>query len=292
MMYALANAFALLDVHLVVALERWRARIPGDARRWFRSLGRVEAMCALATLAHDHPGWAFPELVEGDSPLLDAEALGHPLIADDRRVPNDVSIGAPEPLLLVTGSNMSGKTTLVRALGVNAVLAQCGAPVCARRMRLTPVAPWTSMRVHDSLAEGVSLFMAELLRLKQVVEAAREASATGAPPVLFLLDEMLHGTNTAERQVAARSILAELMARGAIGAVTTHDLALAEADELAEARTVHFSERFETDPATGETRMAFDYVLRPGVATSTNALKLVEMLGLGPQVRATTSGRG
>jgi DNA mismatch repair ATPase MutS len=162
------------------------------------------------------------------------------------------------------------------------VLAQAGAPVCAASLTLPPLDVRTSVRVEDSLERGVSLFMAELLRLRDVVEAARRSHATGGRTVLFLLDEILHGTNTAERQIAARRILASLVEQGAIGAVTTHDLALADAEPLRSlARAVHFTERFE--PASGgrPARMTFDYVLREGVATSVNALRLVEMMGLG-----------
>jgi DNA mismatch repair ATPase MutS len=209
--------------------------------------------------------------------ILHAEALGHPLLPPASCVPNDVELGPPGTFLLVTGSNMAGKTTLLRSIGTNAVLAQAGAPACARRLVLPPLRVHTSMRVSDSLEAGVSLFMAELLRLRGVVNAAREG---GPVPVLFLLDEMLHGTNTAERQVAARRILAHLLRCGAVGAVSTHDLELGDTAELrAAAHAVHFREEVSNgkDGAT----MSFDYVLRAGPASSANALKLVELMGLG-----------
>jgi ABC-type multidrug transport system fused ATPase/permease subunit len=277
--HALVNAVTLWDLHVVAALEAWQRRAGRHARRWFAALGEVEALAALAGLRHDNPDWAFPEIVEGRAPLVEADALGHPLIADDTRVPNDVTIGPPGTFLMVTGSNMSGKSTLLRAVGANVVLALAGAPVCARRMRLPSVALYTSMRVQDALDEGVSLFMAELRRLKLVVDAARAARASGTVPVLYLLDEILHGTNTAERQVAARRIIGHLIDEGAIGAVSTHDLTLGEGELAARARAVHFSERFVA--GDGGPVMTFDYRLRPGVATSVNALKLVELMGLG-----------
>jgi DNA mismatch repair ATPase MutS len=172
---------------------------------------------------------------------------------------------------------MSGKSTLLRAIGLNAVLALAGGPVCARRMTLPVLDIWTSIRVEDSLAEGVSLFMAELQRLKAIVDAARDVQRRR--PMLYLLDEMLHGTNTAERQVAARTILGHLIHSGTIGAVTTHDLTLAADGALAGAAVdVHFTESFART-AEGE-RMTFDYKLRPGLATSSNAIRLLEMLGL------------
>ena len=277
--HALVNAVTLWDLHVVAALEAWQRRAGSHARRWFTALGEIEALAAFAGLRHDHPDWAFPEVVEGSTPLVEAEALGHPLLIDGARVPNDVTIGPPGIFLMVTGSNMSGKSTLLRAVGANVVLALAGAPVCARRMRLPPVALHTSMRVQDALDEGVSLFMAELRRLKLVVDAARAASAAHTAPVLYLLDEILHGTNTAERQVAARRIIGHLIEQGAIGAVSTHDLTLGEGGLAARAQAVHFTERFV--PGDGGTAMTFDYRLRPGLATSVNALKLVELMGLG-----------
>jgi len=189
-----------------------------------------------------------------------------------------VSLGPPGTFLLVTGSNMSGKSTLLRSIGTNVVLAQAGAPVCAESMRLTPMDVWTSIRIDDSLEAGVSLFMAELRRLKRIVDAARDP--VRARPLLYLLDEMLHGTNTAERRIAARRVLGYLIDAGAIGAVTTHDLTLAEDPSLdAAAQRVHFTEQFER--REGVTSMTFDYRLREGLATSANALRLLEMIGLG-----------
>jgi len=209
---------------------------------------------------------------------LRARGLGHPLIPADRRVANDVTVGPPGSFLLVTGSNMSGKSTLLRALGVNVVLAQAGAPVCAAALEMPPVSVCTSMRVQDSLEEGVSYFMAALQRLKLVVSAA-EAAGPADPLLLYLLDEVLQGTNTAERQVAVRRILRHLLRLRTIGAVTTHDLELAACEELAtSSEAVHFTEGVEHED--GAARLTFDYRLRPGVATSRNALKLLKMVGL------------
>jgi DNA mismatch repair ATPase MutS len=237
-----------------------------------------EALAALAGLAHDNPDWVFPDLSRAADSFA-ARGLGHPLLPAETRVVNDVEVGPAGTFLLVTGSNMSGKSTLLRAIGVNAVLAGAGGPVCAAACRLPPVALWTSVRVQDSLERGVSYFMAELQRLKLVVDAADRQAASGGPPVLYLLDEILQGTNTAERQIAARRIIAHLVARGAIGAVSTHDLALADAPELANAaRAVHFTDTI--GDAAGAPTMSFDYRLRPGVATTTNALRLMELVGL------------
>ncbi|HMA34171.1 MAG TPA: DNA mismatch repair protein MutS [Chloroflexia bacterium] len=267
----------LWDVQLLAALEGWQAVAGGRARAWLAVLGEAEALAALAVLAHDNPSWAFPDLDAG-APALDARDLGHPLLAASVRVTNDVRVGPPGTFLLVTGSNMSGKSTLLRAIGLNLVLAQAGGPVCASTFRAPPVTLWTSMRIQDSLEQGVSYFMAELQRLKAIVDAAGQAPAA-ARPVCYLLDEILQGTNTAERQIAARRIILYLVAQGALGAVSTHDLTLAAAPEVAAAaQAIHFTETFTTGP-TGPA-MQFDYKIRPGIATSTNALRLMELIGL------------
>jgi predicted ATPase len=272
------QAATLWDVHLLGAFERWQARAGHHAREWLEALGEAEALSALAGLRHAHPRWALPE-IDPVADRLRGEELGHPLIPDGRRVDNDVEVGSPGTFLLVTGSNMSGKSTLLRAIGVNVVLANAGGPVCARSLRLPPVALWTSMRVEDSLERGVSFFMAELQRLKAVVDAAHSVKGRGERRLLYLLDEILQGTNTAERQIAARRIIAHLVKEGAIGAVSTHDLTLADNPDLQEAaRMVHFTETIREGAEGME--MSFDYKLRPGIATSTNALKLMEIVGL------------
>ncbi len=273
MLYLPIQLATLWDIHLHGALERWRAEVGPHLRDWLDAAGTFEALSALATLAHDHPAWTVP-VIHGE-PVLRAEALGHPLIADDERVANDVEVGPPGTFLHVTGSNMSGKSTLLRAIGLNAVLAQAGAPVCAAALRLPPLDVRTSIRVRDSLERGVSLFMAELERLKGVVDAA---DAAGERRVLFLLDEILHGTNTAERRIAARHVLEHLLEAGALGAITTHDLELLDEALEGAAVPVHFRETIAPNGEGGG--MSFDYRLRPGLATSTNALALMRLVGL------------
>jgi ABC-type Na+ transport system ATPase subunit NatA len=273
------NILTLWDIHVLVRLERWKERHGRALRGWMEALGRTDALSALAALAHSHPDWAFPEIADGhggEPPRLEARALGHPLLSPESAVRNDVSLGPPGSLLLVTGSNMSGKSTLLRAIGANIILASAGGPVCAEAMALPIVDLRTSMRIRDSLEEGISYFMAELKRLKAVCDAA---IAAGERPVLYLLDELLQGTNTAERQIAARRILHHLLDQRAIGAVTTHDLTLADAEDLKErAVLVHFRESLEI--RKGGLPINFDYRLRPGLATSTNALRLMEIMGL------------
>ena len=278
LVHAILAALVLWDVHALAWLDRWRARYGRTLRPALEALGRVEALAALGTLAHDNPEWIFPE-VDAHADRLTATTLGHPLIAPVIRIGNDVTVGPPETLLLVTGSNMSGKSTLLRAIGLNVVLAQAGGPVCARRLTMPLVELRTSIRLADSLQRGVSLFMAELERLKAIVDAAQ--ARNGGRPLLYLLDEILHGTNSAERLIAARAVLVHLVRAGAIGAVTTHDLTLAADGALATAaRPVHFTEHVSDGAGDAADSMSFDHKLRPGLATSTNALKLLALIGL------------
>jgi DNA mismatch repair ATPase MutS len=278
------QALTLWDFHVWWTLEGWQRRHGRHVRGWMDAIAEVEALSALAGLAHDHPAWAWP-VVSPDEDRLTATGLTHPLLAPERAVGNDIGVGPPGRVLLVTGSNMSGKSTLLRAIGLNAVLAQMGAPVAARRLRMPPLAVVTSMRLQDSLEDGVSFFMASLARLRLVVDRARLASADPSQPMaLYLLDELLGGTNTAEREVAVRGVVRHLVACRAIGALTSHDLALAEAPELrAHGECVHFRESLGAGADAGAA-MTFDYRLRPGVATSRNALALMRAVGLGDLV--------
>lgn len=278
--HGIIQALTLWDIHVLALAEAWKARSGARARQWFAALGEFEALSALAAVRYDNPDWCFATLVDARvQPSLIATSLAHPLLADDVRIANDVTVGPPETFLLVTGSNMSGKSTLLRSIGTNVVLAQAGSPVCSRSLSLPPVALGTSIRVQDSLGDGVSLFLAELKRLKQIVDLASEQRPEGAPLVLYLLDEILHGTNTAERQIAVRRVMTHLIAQRAIGVISTHDLALADVEPLSShAKAVHFQESYRETPTGRE--MTFDYRLRPGIATTTNALALLDMVGL------------
>lgn len=250
------------------AVERWRAKFGPHFGDWLDALGEFEALCALGTFAYENPGFVYPEW--SDEALFDAEGLAHPLLPEKTRVANDVRLGPGQRLLVVSGSNMSGKSTLLRSLGINAVLGTAGAPVCARRLVLGPLAVGATMRVHDSIQEGASRFYAEVLRLKQLLDLAR-----GERKLLFLCDEILHGTNSHDRAEGARAVMRAFLTAGAVGAMTTHDLALTGlAGELAEAANVHLQDEFN-----GE-RMVFDYQLRPGVVGKSNALALMRGAGL------------
>jgi hypothetical protein len=267
----------LWDLNCAIALERWRERTGKHFEAHLRALHRFEALGALAARAYERPADAWPDVVD-DEVTFHAKGLGHPLISFAKVVRNDVDLAGAGFVLLVTGSNMSGKSTLLRAMGTNVALALAGAPVRATSLRTTTFAVWTSMRVRDSLSEGVSHFLAELKRLKAVADAADAAS--NGRPVLFLLDEILHGTNSRERHLGARGIVRKLVTRRACGAISTHDLALGalEAELPGKVSNVHFREQVET--VDGKETMTFDYQLRDGVVTSSNALRLMKIVGL------------
>ncbi len=274
-LHGIVQLLTLWDFHVLDRLEAWQARNGTRVRAWLDAAAEIEGIASLATLAHDQPAWTFA-VIDASLDRLQARALGHPMLRDGIRICNDVEVGPQGTLLLVTGSNMSGKSTLLRAIGTNVMLAQAGAPVCAAALSLPPLEPWSSVRIRDSLTEGVSLFLAELQRMRDIVDAAR---AGGERRLLYLLDEILQGTNTAERRVAARTVIEHLLRQGAIGVVTTHDLELASEPALQwRASLVHFTEHVERGPHGPE--MSFDYILRPGLATSTNALTLLEIVGL------------
>jgi len=250
-----------------MAVEAWRAENGPYVPGWLDAVSEIEALSALASYAWEHPADPFPEFVENGA-VFDGHEMGHPLLPEDRCVRNSVSLQPPLRLLLVSGSNMAGKSTLLRTIGVNTVLALAGAPVRAKRLVLSPLSLGASIQTTDSLEEGQSRFMAEILRLKQILELPR--------PALFLLDELLGGTNSHDRALGSEGLIRALLDREAIGLVTTHDLSLARvADELAPAAAnVHFEDRLE------EGRLIFDYTMRPGVVTRSNALDLMRAVGL------------
>lgn len=277
--YLATQVVLLTDFHVLSLLEHWQMQHGGKVRSWLEAIAKLEAVSSLATLSHDNTKWCFPEVKVSDQPTLAATQIGHPLLPPTACVRNDVQVGPPGSFLLVTGSNMSGKSTLLRSVGVNVALAQAGGPVCAESMRLPPLELATSMRVTDSLAEGVSFFMAELKRLKQIVDRSSETSQDESRTLLFILDEILQGTNSAERHIAVSRVVSRLVSDGSLGLVSTHDLELASATDLAAAcNAVHFRETIST--VDGKKEMTFDYAMREGVAPTTNALKLLEIVGL------------
>ena len=264
------DPIVLWTLQWVLAVESWRKHSGPAIRRWIAAVGEMEALSALAGYAYEHPTDPFPEFADA-GPSFHGEGLAHPLLPEDRAVRNDLAIGRELRIVVVSGSNMSGKSTLLRTIGINAVLAQCGAPVRATRLRMSPLAVGASIRIMDSLHEGTSRFYAEITRLKQIVDLT-----AGPVPVLFLLDEFLQGTNSHDRRLGAEATVRGLIARGAIGLLTTHDLALTEIAEGlgADATNCHFEDRLENG------KLLFDYRLRPGVVQRSNALELMRSLGL------------
>ena len=277
--FAVLAAPLLWGTQLALAIEAWRRAHGRHVREWLLISGEFEALASLSAYRYEHPADPFPEIDAAGSrhATFDGEALGHPLLPAARMVRNDVHLGhrgsagsAPQ-LLVVSGSNMSGKSTLLRTVGINAVLAFAGAPVRAARLHISPLRIGATLRIQDSLQEGRSRFYAEISRIRELADLA-----AGPVPLLFLLDELLHGTNSHDRAVGAAGILGVLLDRGAIGLITTHDLALTEVAATlgARAANVHFDDRFEA----GE--IVFDYVMKPGPVTRSNAIALMRAVGL------------
>jgi hypothetical protein len=268
-LFAAISPLFLWSTQFAFAIEEWRAQHGPAIGRWLDAVGELEALCSFSAYAYEHADDPFPEIVESGT-ILDGEDMRHPLLPASQCVPNSVKLDRELQLLLISGSNMSGKSTLLRTVGVNVALALAGAPVRAKRMRVSMLAIGATIRVVDSLQQGTSRFYAEIQRLRRIMDLTRNM------PVLFLLDEILHGTNSHDRAVGAEAVIRGLLARGAIGLVTTHDLALVKlADSLgSQAANFHFQDHLE------DGRMVFDYRLRPGVIEKSNALELMRAVGL------------
>jgi hypothetical protein len=269
--FAPVAAILLWPLQCAISIERWRQTSGPAVGRWLAAVGEFEALNSFASYAYEHPQDPFPKLIESTEAHFEAAGMGHPLIPVRRNVRTDLSLTGDLRVMIVSGSNMSGKSTLLRSVGINVVLALAGAPVRAVSLRLSPLQVGAAIRIQDSLQAGASRFYAEITRLRQIV-----GLTDGKPPVLFLLDEILHGTNSHDRQIGAEKVVHGLIERGAIGLITTHDLALARiVDELApRAANVHFEDHFE------DGQMRFDYLLRPGIVQRSNALELMRSVGL------------
>jgi hypothetical protein len=262
------------STHLVFAAERWQQEFGPAIRGWLKAVGELEALTALAGYAYEHPHDVFAKF-DSTGPVFDAEAMAHPLLPAAKAVRNDIKLGDGLQLLILSGPNMAGKSTFIRSVGVNAVLAQCGAPLRAVRFRLSPLTVAASICILDSLSGGVSRFYAEIHRVRLISELAQ-----GPVPVLFLLDELLSGTNSHDRLAGSEFIVRSLVERNAIGIVSTHDLALTRIPEEMGSRAAncHFEDTFE------DGQLIFDYKLKPGVVKTSNALLLMRSIGLGVDV--------
>ncbi len=259
----------LWNLHFGLLIERWRLRNGPLIERWLLALGELEALASLSAYAFEHPEDPVPTLEDEGPPVLDGTDLGHPLLPADRCVRNSIRLDSKTPARIVSGSNMSGKSTYLRTVGINVVLALAGAPVRARSLRLSALRIGATLRVQDSLQEGASRFFAEITRLRDVV-----ALAEHGPGVLFLLDEILHGTNSHDRRIGGHAIVGGLLDRGALGLVTTHDLALAAGNDDPRVANVHFVDELR------DGALSFDYRVHPGVVQTSNALALMEAVGL------------
>jgi hypothetical protein len=274
LMFTPVAAMLMWDTHLAFAVNRWQAAHGSHVAGWLRIVGEFEALSSLAAYSFEHPDDPLPEISEhphsGSAAHFEGTALGHPLLPATQMVRNDVRLGNGTQLLVISGSNMSGKSTFLRVIGINAVLALAGAPVRAHALRISPLAIGGTLRIQDSLQQGRSRFFAEITRIRQIADVA------GKQPLLFLLDELFHGTNSHDRLIGATGVLRALLDRGAIGLITTHDLALTAitAELGARAANVHFEDSFDGAD------MSFDYRMKPGPVTRSNALALMRAVGL------------
>ena len=263
------NILLLLAIHFSFGVEAWRRTHGHLVPKWLDAVGELEAALSLAAYCFEHPDDPFPEIIDGKATVyLEAEGLGHPLLPAKTMVRNDVTFSQSEPFIIISGSNMSGKSTFLRTTGINSVLALAGGPVRAKRFKITPLQVGASIQTLDSLAEGRSRFYTEILRLKQIVELTK-----GGLPVFFLLDELLAGTNSHDRRIGAAGILVGLLDNGAIGLVTTHDLSLTQMDD-SRIRNRHFEDHLQNGI------LQFDYQMRSGVVAKSNALELMRAVGL------------
>jgi hypothetical protein len=263
------------SAQLLFAAERWQQKFGPQIRRWLAIVGQMEALTSLSAYAYEHPADVFPDFLEpshgSSKPLFDAAGLAHPLMPVQVAVRSDFSLSAEQQLVILSGPNMAGKSTFIRAIGLNAVLAQCGAPVRAARLRLSPLAVAASICVLDSLSGGVSRFYAEIQKVKRIADLTH-----GPLPVLFLLDELLSGTNSHDRLAGTDFIVRSFVQRNAVGIVSTHDLALTRIPEAMGPRAANY--HFEDRLLDG--RLLFDYKLKPGIVQTSNALQLMRSIGL------------
>jgi hypothetical protein len=271
-------AMLMWNTHLAFAVERWRRAHGPHVAEWLRIVGEFEALSSLAAYSYEHPEDPLPTIVTPVSPsarhgILCGQSLGHPLLPASQMVSNDVRLDGEARLLVISGSNMSGKSTFLRTVGINAVLALAGAPVRATSLQISPLAIGATLRIQDSLQQGRSRFFAEITRIREIADTA------SSQPLLFLLDELFHGTNSHDRLIGAIGVLRNLLDRGAIGLITTHDLALTAITRDLGARAVnmHFEDSFDG------TEMRFDFRMKPGPVTRSNAIALMRAVGLDVQ---------
>ncbi|MEA4903069.1 MULTISPECIES: MutS family DNA mismatch repair protein [Desulfitobacterium] len=267
--FIIVNILTLWDYQCMIALEEWKKKSGKLLKNWLEVLAEVEALSSLSNIRFDNPDWAIP-VIHGSADALSSLKMGHPLLTR-KRVTNDFAMKSPSGVILITGSNMSGKSTFLRTIGSNLVLAYAGAPVCAEEFSCSMMNIWTCMRVSDNLEQSISSFYAEILRIKQIVEAAKTDK-----PVFFLLDEIFKGTNSHDRHYGAKALINQLQKDGALGLISTHDLELGDLEKESQGRVknYNFREYYENQ------EIHFDYKLRPGISTTRNALYLIKLAGI------------
>jgi DNA mismatch repair ATPase MutS len=266
----IANTVWLWDIQCVIRAERWKRAFGKKLRGWLLTAGEIEALSALSIIHFEHPQWAFPTMQ--DTPVhIEARQLGHPLLPDQHRVCNDIGLDQKNAVAIITGSNMSGKSTFLRTVGFNLVLGYAGAPVCAESMHCSLLDVYTSMRIGDNLRANISTFYAELLRIKKIVDAVGQKKQ-----VLFLLDELFRGTNSQDRHDGAVAVIEALKTDHTLGIVSTHDLQLSELGEKQDAGfcNCHFKEYYV------DKQIRYDYILYPGPSTTQNAMFLIQSIGI------------
>ena len=264
------NILTLWDFHCVISLEGWKKRNGSNLREWFNTVGIIEALNSFAIIPYDNPDWAIPRISK-ENHVFESVGMGHPLLPKNNCVYNDFSMSGAGKIIIITGSNMSGKSTMLRTLGINLVLAYAGAKVCAGSMDCSVLDIYTSMRIYDDLERSISSFYAELIRVRMIIDAAKEKNG-----IIFLIDEVFKGTNTRDRKVGARALIRHLSQSGIMGLIATHDVELAEleSDREISAENYYFREDYVED------KLHFDYKIREGVSNTANAIYLLKMIGI------------
>lgn len=269
MLYPILNSILMIEYHWTISIEKWKINSGNNFEGWINTIGELEALCSIAVIKYDNPCWSMPNIVTGSSKII-AKNMGHPLLGK-KRVCNNLKVEAPHSVMLITGSNMSGKSTFMRTVGVNIVLAYAGAPVCANQFCCTIMDLYSCMRVSDNLGQNISSFYAEILKIKNIVKASKEGKQ-----VLFLLDEIFKGTNSRDRHTGAMILVKQLSETGNLGFVSTHDLELGEMENHrnSKVKNYYFSEYYK------ENEIHFDYKLKIGVSPTRNAIYLMRLAGI------------
>lgn len=269
MAYLILNPILMLDYHLTISLEIWKKNSGANFGIYLNVIAELEALCSLAVIRYDNPSWSMPKIEDKKTRII-AENIGHPLLGE-KRVLNSIKVEEPHEVILITGSNMSGKSTFMRTIGINIILAYAGAPVCAHRFSCSIMNLYTCMKINDNLKEGISSFYAEMLKIKNIVEASKEGK-----PILFLLDEIFKGTNSKDRHTGAKILIKQLSRNRNIGFVSTHDIELGELEKESNLRVknYHFSEHYY------DNKICFDYKLKMGVSNTRNAMYLMKLAGI------------